>query len=294
MFFKTIFCALAIIACVTMVAGNNEVAFTEEFQKAIALYKIHKYDEAAKLFGKLAINPPRRTIARTKCLMYQARCLGRNGQYDLAMKVTEKIKLVPYKVMVQMEIMLVNRKRKALIAEYKDTDFSDFPEEIIDMTYFFRGRAYLLEQKPTEAANDFEKAALNLSDDSRFQCSVYDNLADAYVKLKDFDRAMIAAATAQKVHTHKGFYAFSRNAIRRAHIFRDQGKYSEAKSELEKAWSEKLSANLKTVLLMAYAELYIAQNNTNEARENYEKALKIAPDHLKMEIAQKLKNLKIK
>ena len=284
-------CAVAVtVLAVTAMAG--EAVFPEGFQKALKLYNKRKYTEAAELFGKLAANPPKRTNARAKCLVYQARCLERMKQYEQAMKLTEKIKSAPYKVMVQMELMLANRKRKALIAKFKDTDFSDYPEEIIDLVYFTRGRAYLLERKPAEAVKDFEKAALDLGDDRRLQAGVYDNLADAYMKLKEYEKAMTAAATAQKKHPHKGFYAFTRNAIRLAQIFSKQGKYSEAKAELDKAWSDKISVTWRTSLMMAYAELALSQKNTGEAKKKYEAALKIAPVRIKKQIKKKLENIK--
>ena len=262
-------CSIIILGAWTCLSAG----FHEDFQAAVKLYNSRKYDKAGEAFMKLAAAAPT-PESKAQSLVFAVSCLGRQRQFEKAMKLAETIAIEPVSKNSRMGVMLDSGKFKVLIAEFKEENIDAWPDSCQSEGFLRRGTAYLRAGDGKEAVADLRKAVRYALDDHP-KLNALLKLGDAFVLLKADEDALAAYKQIRDMKKYNRHYAYYQATLMRAKILSRQGKYKEAFSEVTNMNLPHKKGYWQFMKLQAQGDILKAENKLEAAESKYQEALQV-------------------
>lgn len=222
-----------------------------------------KLEEAMTAFLKLAEASGSDTL-KSDALEQAAGCAARLRKYDEAMRIARKIPKVEASKAAQMNAMSWNAKHEELVAAFRAEDFSAWPEKSAGPAYFCRGRAYMTVRDGKAAEADMKKAVETLGEgELRNEARLL--LGDIYRDLLQDDAKALAAYQENVAQAPKFGWIQMTSVTSASGILTRQKKFDEALAVMKDYDPAKMGGVWKFSFLLAYAEVYAAQEKKAEA-----------------------------
>ena len=261
--------ALATLLAWTVSASADYIADREA---AVKLVGAKQYEEALAAFTRMAAGNVT-DFQKSDALEQAAACAQRLKRCDQAMELAQQIPLAPMSKTCQMRIMMGKRKRRELLAKFKDEDISRWPDIVIGEASYRRGRAHYFLKDGKRAEEDLKRAAEYLMEDNAKGIAL-NTLGDTYQHLlKDDGRAVGAY---RRTYKTRNIYKRCHAAMAVARIFSRQKKHDEAIQELERLGPDRVTVPYwRGLLLSAYGDVLAAAGSNSEAIAKYREALQL-------------------
>lgn len=253
--------------------------FADRFQAARQMMEKGNHAEAAAAFQEVAKEAPT-PRSKSQALGFAAESLLKAEQPEAAYDLAATIPLEPYARLTRLELRAAQRQWAELIEEFKDEPLATWPEACIDLGYMLRGEAYLHAGQLEAGISDLKQAAETAAGDETLQARAYLQLGRAYQSADQPDKALAAWADAQQAFPSNRIYMYLTATLSRAAVLREQGRFAEAKQELEKLDHGSMTGgHWHFRVLRAYGQLAEAQGRQQEALDWYQQALAIETGH---------------
>ena len=240
-------------------------------EAAMKLVKARKHKEAKAAFLKMADGKVS-DFQKSDALEQAVSCALRLKEYAEATKLAKRIPLEPVSKFCRMTILSRQRKRRELIEQFKNEDFSKWPDYVAGSAYRVRGSAFSAVRDGKRAAEDLTKA-LTYPLNPRLRPRTVVMLGSVYANLlKDDAKAL---AVYREALQSRGIYDRCRAATPMASILQRQKKLDEAVALLRKIDPKKIgSPHWRRNMLCALADALAKAGKPAEAVAKYEEALK--------------------
>jgi tetratricopeptide (TPR) repeat protein len=243
-------------------------------QAAMKLVNARKYEDAKTAFLKMAEGEVT-DFQKSDALEQAARCASRLKQYDEAMKLAERIPLKPVSQYVALTLLMDQRKWKDVVDQYKDVDFTAWPDYIAGHAFHQRSRAYFYIKDGSAAEADLKKA-LDYIPDNATRASILLNLGQNYQSnLKDDKQALDAYMRVIELMPGQGSWINLTAITSAVSMLREQKKFDEAFNVLKTIDIDKLGGYWRGALLAAHGDVCAAQGKRAEAIARYKEALAV-------------------
>jgi len=262
-------------------------------QAAMKFVKAKKNEEALAAFTKMAEGKVS-DAQKSDALEQAAMCAHRLKDFDKALELAKQIPIEPAAKTVRMRLLQGNRKRAEVIAEFKDVDFSAWPEKYAGEAFFIRGECYFSTRKGAKAEADLKKALENLGPGYNMDYARLTLAHNYRQNLKDDAKALATYREGvKKGHDAYGWISLTCTTSA-AEILRKQQKYGEALDTLGQVNVAQMKKGYwAAAMRSAYAEVYAAQGKKAEAIAKMKEAAEIEgiAEWQKKRLDKKLKKL---
>lgn len=254
---------IVLFCCVTMRAG-----YIDDRKSAMKHISDGKNKEAAEMFVEIAASSDS-DVQKSDALEQAVLCTIRLKQYENALKLAKQIPLLPISKASQMRILMQTRQWKEVTGKFGDDDIAKWPEKVRGKSYLARGRSFFFLKNGERAKADLENA-LKYITNTNSKCLVLNTLGATYHQLLKNDSKAIETYRLVNKHIYKKCQA----TMAVASILGKQGKFNEALKELNKIDVTKFNTLYKSIILIAYADIYAEMGESEKAIERYNEALK--------------------
>lgn len=256
-------------AALLLLAGSARADFPEDFQSAVKLRKARKYTEAAAVYEKLAKSQTKEAALADQCYVYASEALAAGKKLDEALEMTKAIREPGVQEFARMQVYSVSGNSRKIKDEFKDTDFSAWPDEYAYLGYCMRGNA----APGVAGIKDLEQALTCVGSDETTRDAIRRNLAERYIKFKKYEQAHVVLdqliATAAK-----GGAPYLTGVRGKAVLLAQEKKFDEADKTLalidrKGDWKEK---SQYFWFLITKAKVETSKGNLAEAEKLYDEA----------------------
>lgn len=186
-------------------------------------------------------------------------------EQDLAFELAGQIPLETTRQTVHMRLLMATRQAETLLKIYGDADLASWPDWLAGEAYHLRAEALL--SRDQQAAQENYQQALRYLTHYRERAAVQLRLAELAGQQDDQSgQALQRYQQVMKELGHRRGHQYYRAAIRAADLLRQQGELVAAETILDRVPWDSHEGYWRSALLLAHARLWIAQDQTAEAR----------------------------
>ena len=268
-------------ACLGSAVEPMKIDFHWSFKQRAAqnLFAKKDYAGAQKALDELTETAPT-PAAGADCISLSAIALAYQDQYEAALQKAGTLAEPPMADYTRMEIMTVAGKQAELVAAYKETDFSVWPEKIAYQGFLLRGNAYQKLADNQTAVKDLAQAVEQPGASPTFRVETLNRVGGLYAGLEQPEQALAAYQQAMAIvedpkQKTKGPSEYPLAIMGAARVLLAQGKPDDAVAMLAK-YDPSQSKSYGLRVLETAGDILAGQGNKDAARAKYEDAHKRA------------------
>lgn len=257
-----------------MAAGAARADFEADLRAAGGLCQEKKHEEAVAAYLKLGegrTDPEE----RYRAISAAAACARLHlGSETRALDLCQRIEIQPYVKACRAMVYQWASSPAQVVAEFRDEDFSTWPESLAAIGYAVRGAAYFNLKNGPEAARDFLRAFQFAKSYDKW--SAFQRLGDTYWKLLD-DEVLAEACYRKCMSDFGGGWPGLQARVNLGELLLSQQRYDVALECLSGAPGA--GGSWKAALLIGAAKVHIAAGHKSEAATALEQARAVAGLH---------------
>jgi len=257
-----------------LAAGTVRADFEANLRAAAALCKEQKHEQAIDSYAKLgqARSDPEE---RYEAICAAATCARLHLHSETrALDLCQRIGAQPYVKACRATVYQWATSPSQVVAEFRDEDFSTWPESLAAIGYAVRGSAYFNLKNGSEAARDFLRAFQFAKSYAKW--SALQRLGDTYWKLLD-DELLAEACYRKCISDFGGGWPGLQARVNLGELLLSQARHDAALQCLTGAPG--VGGSWKAALLIGAAKVHIAAGHKPEAIAALKQALDTAGLH---------------
>ena len=264
---KILMAAMALLAM-----GQVSADFVQDYSEARKFF-LRKPQEAQTRLETL-LKEPLTPVQKNQVLSDLVFISCRLRKFDQAEKYISQITEKTMQKYNQLHLLNSQTvaKRRQLLAQFGNEDFSQWPENLAYLGYYERAYAYSLCSKPKEALADAENALKRCGSDQDVRLTMLALAGRSCQQLKDNEKAVKFYEEILKTSKAYGGSSYLSSALACARIYIDGKRFAEAEKILlpvRKTHPGYYSA----AVYLTFGDLYAAQGNHKAAAEYYQKCI---------------------